>query len=522
MVQNLKLRSKESQRVDTALLYLFEVKKAVSIVLSRGPGSREVLLVKRHSRLPFLGGYLAFPTGTLEKEDHETAQVYLSTHGEESADYPAFLAAAARELFEETGVWLARGKALSREELQDYRRQILSNRIRFSEVLKRENQRLDSKDFTPIFPITTPQFILRHYDTWFLHCHIPAEDEVEIWSGEVEEGYFTTPEEVLKRWRQGTILIAPPLPLLLHKLVNRDCESFLPEARQLGESLNRGKLQHIYFSPGVLLAPLRTPTKPPATHTNAYLMGDQKLYLIDPATPHSSEQEKLWALLDELLAQGKSIEGILLTHHHPDHVGAVAECQRRYQLPLYAHQLTSRQLPNLAFSGSLEHQQELDLGLSPDHQAGWKLRVYHLPGHAPGHLAFQETRYQAVIVGDLISTLSSMLIDPTDGHLGTYIKSLQFLESVTDGHLYPGHGPPSREGGKVVQKALHHRYKRKQEILETLDTHPQTLEKLVNKIYAKFDRRTKKLARRSLHSSLIQLLEEGQAEETEEGYRRKI
>ena len=203
-------------------------------------------------------------------------------------------------------------------------------------------------------------------------------------------------------------------------------------------------------------------------------------------------------------------------------MGAVAECQRRYQLPLYAHQLTSRQLPDLDFSGSLEHEQELDLGLSPDHQAGWKLRVYHLPGHAPGHLAFQETRYQAVIVGDLISTLSSMLIDPTDGHLGTYIKSLQFLESVTDGHLYSGHGPPSREGRKVVQKALHHRYKRKQGILETLDTHPQTLEKLVNKIYAKFDRRTKKLARRSLHSSLIQLLEEGQAEETEEGYRRKI
>jgi glyoxylase-like metal-dependent hydrolase (beta-lactamase superfamily II) len=115
------------------------------------------------------------------------------------------------------------------------------------------------------------------------------------------------------------------------------------------------------------------------------------------------------------------------------------------------------------------------------------LRVYHLPGHAPGHLAFQETRYQAVIVGDLISTLSSMLIDPTDGHLGTYIESLQFLESVTNGHLYPAHGPPAREGRRVVQKALDHRHKRKQQIIATLGTHPQTLEKLVNDIYAKFD-----------------------------------
>ncbi|MEE8461777.1 MAG: MBL fold metallo-hydrolase [Acidobacteriota bacterium] len=508
--------------MDTYLLYLHEVNKAVSIVLSRGPGSREVLLLKRHSSLPYLGGYLAFPTGTLEEEDHETARDHLSIHGEEPENYPAFLAAAARELFEETGVWLARGITLSRETLQDYRRRILDKQIGFSEVLKRENQRLDSKDFAPMFPITTPQSILKHYDTWFLHCHIRAENEMEIWPGEVEEGYFTTPEEALERWRKGTVLIAPPLPLLLHELAHGDCESFLPAARQLGESLNRGELQQIYFSPGVLLVPLRTPTKPPATHTNAYLVGNQKLYLIDPATPHSSEQEKLWALLDELLAQGKSIEGILLTHDHPDHVGAVAECQRRYQLPLYAHRLTSQNLPDMDFSESLEHGQELDLGPSPDGQPGWKLRVYHLPGHAPGHLAFQETRYQAVIVGDLVSTLSSMLIDPTDGHLGTYIESLRFLESVTTGHLYPAHGPPAREGRRLVQKVLNHRYKRKQQILETLDTGPQTLEKLVNKIYAKFDPQTKKLAQRSLHSSLIQLIEEGHAEETEEGYRRAL
>jgi len=266
--------------VDTYLLYLHEVNKAVSIVLSRGPGSREVLLVKRHSSLPYLGGYLAFPTGTLEEEDHETARAHLSIHGEEPGDYPAFLAAAARELFEETGVWLARGTPLSRETLQDYRRRILDKQIGFSEVLKRENQRLDSKDFAPMFPITTPQFILKHYDTWFLHCHIRAENEMEIWPGEVEEGYFTTPEEALERWRKGTVLIAPPLPLLFHELAHGDCESFLPEARQLGESLNRGDLQQIYFSPGVLLVPLRTPTKPPR-HPHQCLPGGRPKTLSD-------------------------------------------------------------------------------------------------------------------------------------------------------------------------------------------------------------------------------------------------
>ncbi|MCZ6770116.1 MAG: MBL fold metallo-hydrolase [Acidobacteria bacterium] len=495
--------------------------KAVSIIVSRGPNSREVLLVKRDSRLPFLGGYLAFPAGGLEDEDRETGQLYLSTHSPESepADYHAFVAAAARELFEETGVWLAKGKALSREKLRDYRRQILSHQTLFSEVLKREDQRLDSRDLTPIFRITTPQFILKYYDTWFLHCHIPAGEEVEIWPGELEEGYFITPEEILERWRQGTVLIAPVVLLLLHELATRDCESFLPPARQLGESLNRGQLQHIYFSSGVLLAPLRTPTKPPSTHTNAYLVGEKKLYLIDPATPDPSEQEKLWELLDELLAQGKGIEGILLTHHHPDHVGAVTQCQKRYQLPVYAHRLTAGYLPDIEFAGYLEHGQELELGFSPDSRPDWKLRIYHLPGHAPGHLVFQETRYQALIAGDLISTISSILIDPTDGHLGTYIKSLQFLESVADGHLYPAHGPPAREGRKVIQKALGHRRKRKQHILQALEANPQALQKLLQKIYSKLDRKLMGFAESSLLSSLQQLVEEEQVEETREGYR---
>ncbi len=495
--------------------------KAVSIIVSRGPHSREVLLVKRDSRLPFLGGYIAFPAGGLEDEDGETAQLFRSTHSPESepADDLEFLAAAARELFEETGIWLAQGPPLSRKKLRDYRRQILSHQIRFSEVLKREDQRLHSRDLTPIFRITTPQFILKYYDTWFLHCHIPAGEEVEIWPGEIEEGYFISPEEILERWRQGTVLIAPVVLLLLQELATHNSESFLPSARQLGESLNRGKLQQIYFSCGVLVAPLRTPTKPPSTHTNAYLVGDKKLYLIDPATPDPSEQEKLWQLLDELLAQGKGIEGILLTHHHPDHVGAVNQCQQRYQLPVYAHRVTAGYLPDIEFSGYLEHGQELELGFSPDGRPDWKLHIYHLPGHAPGHLVFQETRYQALIAGDLISTISSILIDPTDGHLGTYIKSLQFLESVVDGHLYPAHGPPAREGRKVVQTALRHRQKRRQQILQTLDATPQVLQKLLKIIYSKLNQKLLGYAERSLLSSLKQLVEEGQVEETREGYR---
>ena len=276
------------------------------------------------------------------------------------------------------------------------------------------------------------------------------------------------------------------------------------------------KLHH-----GILHVPLETPTKLPATHTNAYLVGDQKLYLIDPSTPDPSEQEKLWTLLDEATAEGRTLQGVLLTHEHPDHIGAVEETLRRYELPIYAHRLAAQSLPHIAFSDFLEHGQELELGPSPEGEAGWKLKIYHLPGHAPGHLVFQETCYQAVIVGDLISTLSSILIDPKDGHLATYIESLRFLESITHGYLYPGHGPPAKEGPLVIKRTLRHRQKREQRLLEALDHTPRTLEAILPKVYVKIDRNVAKYAERSLLSGLVKLVEEGRVVETAEGYRLK-
>jgi ribonuclease/clavin/mitogillin len=270
---------------------------------------------------------------------------------------------------------------------------------------------------------------------------------------------------------------------------------------------------------GILQVPLLTPTKLPATHTNAYLVGDQKLYLIDPSSPDPSEQEKLWKLLDEAKAEGRALQGVLLTHDHPDHIGAVEETLRRYELPIYAHRLAAESLPHIDFSDLLEHGQELELGPSPEGEPGWKLKIYHLPGHAPGHLVFQETCYQAVIVGDLISTLSSILIDPKDGHLAAYIESLHFLESVTQGYLYPGHGSPAPEGKLIVTRTLRHRQRREQRLLEALDHGPQTLDAILPKVYVKIDRRVAKYAERSLLSGLIKLVEEGRVEETAEGYR---
>src|SRR5262249_60614640 len=102
--------------------------------------------------------------------------------------------------------------------------------------------------------------------------------------------------------------------------------------------------ERIEFQRGIVLVPLRAPTLPPATHTNCLLLGDEELWVVDPGSPYPEEQatlEKTLALLDE---EGRRAVGILLTHHHLDHVGGAVALARKLSLPIAATAQTAEQL----------------------------------------------------------------------------------------------------------------------------------------------------------------------------------
>jgi ribonuclease/clavin/mitogillin len=469
-------------------------------------GSDQVLLVERNPDLRFFGGYMAFPGGTLEGQDDNVPAENL--RNVDDAEYRSFVAAAAREIFEEAGIWLAKGAArLDQSRLERYRRRLLDGDVTFGTVLGETGHYVDGGDFVPLCRITTPPFVPVRYDTWFLQCRLPKGQSVEIVDGELVGGDMVTAGEALERWRRGEVLIAAPVIIILEELARRD-GNFVARIKNLTDSYARGKLHRVYFTPGVILAPLETVTQPPATHTNTYVVGHERLYVVDPAPTDPAEQEKLWELLDELRDEGRSLEGILLTHAHPDHVGALAACQKRYALPVFAHEDAARFLADVECR-YLSHGQEMDLGNSPDGRPDWKLRAFHTPGHAPGHLAFQESRYGALLVGDLISTLSSILIDPSDGHLRTYLESLRSVEPFARGTVYPAHGPAARDGRKAIRQQLLHRREREEQVLQALTREPQTVDDLVGKVYTDVDVSLHGLAKRSLLSGLIKLEEDG-------------
>src|SRR5688572_26981290 len=74
---------------------------------------------------------------------------------------------------------------------------------------------------------------------------------------------------------------------------------------------------------------VRTPTLPPATHTNSWVYGEQEWTVVDPASPYEDEQLRLFHELEAGIAEGRTVRRLFLTHHHLDHVSGAVDLQRR-------------------------------------------------------------------------------------------------------------------------------------------------------------------------------------------------
>lgn len=114
----------------------------------------------------------------------------------------------------------------------------------------------------------------------------------------------------------------------------------------------------------------------------------------------------------EGLNAGK-LKGILLTHGHPDHVGALHLILKKHTVPIYAH---TQEIPYLLGERSYKEGNKAVSVLNNTQihalteteqgklQSINSLTPYHTPGHSPGHTAFYHEKDQVLLAGDLFSS----------------------------------------------------------------------------------------------------------------------
>ena len=387
---------------------------ASAIVLRPGARGRKVLLGQRSRRSQFMPGHWAFPGGVMDERDRAT-------------EAGAFARCAARELAEETGLVVDAGGLFE----------------------------AGSRTTPPMFPV--------RFHTAFLVAEIDANTPDPFpASAEIERLHFVRPAEVLGRWNEERSAVPPPvLPLLraLNDCIDEPVEHIVETLAAVNKQEQRAP--RIEFVPDVWMLPLRTVTMPPATTTNAWLPGGKRFVVIDPGSAEPAEQARLLAVIDRRRALGHEIDAVLLTHEHQDHVsGATALCAA-LDLPLRAHPaaLSTTAVAAVDRREALEDGEAIDL-------EGMTLHVHYTPGHSPAHVAFEIVDRDLLIAGDLISGISTILVEPGTGSMSDYIDSLGRMHAARYRTVFPGHGPPLP--GTAFATLIEHRRRREAALLEQI------------------------------------------------------
>jgi glyoxylase-like metal-dependent hydrolase (beta-lactamase superfamily II) len=135
--------------------------------------------------------------------------------------------------------------------------------------------------------------------------------------------------------------------------------------------------------------------------------------------------------------------------------------------------------------------------------------VLEAPGHARSHLAFLEETSRTLIAGDLVSGVSTVVIDPPDGNMRDYLATLARLRGLGLTALIPGHGPPHRGVDRLLDALIEHRRVRESRILRALAEGALAEEALRERVYADTPDADPALAMKTLRAHLEKLEAEG-------------
>lgn len=176
----------------------------------------------------------------------------------------------------------------------------------------------------------------------------------------------------------------------------------------------------------------------------------KKAAIVDPG----GEPERILAMVEK---HGVSVDKVLLTHGHLDHVGATEVVANKLDVPIigpekedlfWLEQLESQSQrfgfpPHTSFTPTawLEENEIVEVG-------NIKLKVLHIPGHTPGHVALLDEVSKQIIVGDILFNGGIGRSDFPRGDQFQLVSGIKnkLLTLSAETVVYPGHGPTTTIG----------------------------------------------------------------------------
>jgi hydroxyacylglutathione hydrolase len=188
----------------------------------------------------------------------------------------------------------------------------------------------------------------------------------------------------------------------------------------------------------------------------AHLAGSSRAFIVDPGANEAKVLGKLHGL-------GLTLEAILVTHWHPDHIGAVGELRAETGAKVYVGSKDAEKMKagTDAF-GMLREMPEgfraADQGLEDGEEillAGIRIKVINTPGHTKGGVCYYLQEHATLFTGDTLFFSSVGRTDLEGGNLddmkSSVVDKLFKLEDST--RVLPGHGPETvigREKDRVA------------------------------------------------------------------------
>jgi glyoxylase-like metal-dependent hydrolase (beta-lactamase superfamily II) len=197
---------------------------------------------------------------------------------------------------------------------------------------------------------------------------------------------------------------------------------------------------------------VRAPNPSPLTldGTNTYLAGG---WVIDPGPDDPVHLDAVVAA-----AGDGGIEGVVLTHGHPDHAEGA---------------------PSLAARAGVE------VVRPAGGEVVGPFEVIATPGHAPDHVSLLFGR--VLFAGDTVLGEGSVFVGGGDGSMAAYLDSLRRLRALELDAICPGHGPVVWDPYAKLDEYLAHRLDRERRVLEALGAGARTRDEVLDRAWSEVD-----------------------------------